>query len=432
MNPPSTSLRDNLITLMASLILLVGLALALTRSSEPRPGLDGLDALLAMDRFDEVERRLNGYLAEHPESAQARVLMAQVALARPENNPRLALEQLGKIATSDDSIRAIVRLNEGKAYSSLGLLELAEAAWIDALRKDPLVPEAGWALLGLYYVEERREEARRLGLALHTIEPDPKDRVQLLLELVRQDARPIVASEIIRTLEPAVREHPDEIKASEALARAYLRDNRPDEGLSILQRLVERSPDDPAAWKSWLDGLEQAARPEELALTFERLPAKLVDDPRFALFQGIISQNRGDWSQAAHQYLRARASDPTSTPVLYRLVRAFRIAGQTEEADRLDIELQARNASFSEILPLYNRANQIKDLGLSPNIDLYRSLADVRERMGHEAEALAWHRLILKQTPGNLASRTALDRLTDARMPNLREILEEMPPFRSP
>ena len=114
------------------------------------------------------------------------MLMAQVALARDDQKPRRALDHLGRIRGGNGATRAIVRLNEGKAYSAMARYDLAEAAWKEALRLDPRVPEAGWALLGLYYVQGRHADARRLGLALHAVEPDPRDRVQLLLELFRR------------------------------------------------------------------------------------------------------------------------------------------------------------------------------------------------------------------------------------------------------
>ena len=114
------------------------------------------------------------------------MLMAQAALARPDQKPRLAIEHLRRARVPSPEARAIVRLNEGKAYSALGRNNLAERSWLEAIRLDPLAPEAGWNLLGLYQVQGRREDAHRLGMTLFAREPDPHDRVQLLLELLRR------------------------------------------------------------------------------------------------------------------------------------------------------------------------------------------------------------------------------------------------------
>src|SRR5262249_23670288 len=154
--------------------------------------LKGIDTLLAQQRFDEVEHRLQAYLRNRPEDPQANVLMAQVSLARPDQKPGVALRHLSKVRLGDRAARAVVRLNEGKASSAWGRYVEAEQSWLDALRIDPEVPEAGWALLGLYYVQGRRDEAHELAMRLRKDEPDPRDRVQLLLELLRQDAKSLV------------------------------------------------------------------------------------------------------------------------------------------------------------------------------------------------------------------------------------------------
>jgi hypothetical protein len=54
---------------------------------------------------------------------------------------------------------------------------------------------------------------------------------------------------------------------------------------------------------------------------------------------------------------------------------------------------------------------QIKTLGLEPHPELYQRLASLRERMGRYDEARAWHRLVLRDSPGNALSLAALERL---------------------
>ncbi len=195
------------IALATGLIVLAAAAAALVLPASIRraPNLDGLESLLAARQFDVAERRIGQFLRVNPDSTRGNMLMAQVALARDDQKPRLALEYLERIRGGNDASRAVVLLNEGKAYAALARYDVAEARWRAALRLDPLVPEAGWALLGLYYIQGRRADARHLGLKLHAIEPDPRDRVQLLVELLRQDALTPVYETLIPTLEPAAR-----------------------------------------------------------------------------------------------------------------------------------------------------------------------------------------------------------------------------------
>jgi tetratricopeptide (TPR) repeat protein len=388
-----------------------GAALVLRASLRAAPSLAGLDPLLAARRFDEAERRIRDYLRVHPESIQGHMLMAQVALERGDPKPRLALDHLARIHVRDRGTRAIVRLNEGKAYSALGRNDRAEAAWKEALRLEPRVPEAGWALLSLYYVQGRRAEAHRLGLALHAREPDPRDRVQLLLELVRQDARPLGPDSLIRTLEPLVRAHPEDLHMAIALGLALIRSSRADEGLSILRELIGRNADDPDAWGAWLLGLEEAREFDELALALAKLPASCGVDARFERYRGTVAQHRGDWAGATAAYLRAWRADPSDFPVLYRLSRALRAAGRRAEADSFDLKVRAAQGARERILGLYDEADAQKTLGVAPHPELYHRLADLREHMGRADEALAWHRLVLRDQPEDRTSREAVARL---------------------
>ena len=96
----------------------------------------------------------------------------------------------------------------GDALDRLSRLDEAEEAWLEAIRSDPTAPEAGFHLLNLYYLQGREEEARRLALRLYEAEPDPHDRVLLLLELIRPDARPPAPASLVKWFERAVQEHP--------------------------------------------------------------------------------------------------------------------------------------------------------------------------------------------------------------------------------
>ena len=57
----------------------------------------------------------------------------------------------------------------------------------------PARPEVGWDLLGLYYVQGRREDAHRLGLRSPRRRARPARSCATPLELLRQDAQPIAA-----------------------------------------------------------------------------------------------------------------------------------------------------------------------------------------------------------------------------------------------
>jgi tetratricopeptide (TPR) repeat protein len=401
------------LALAAALIALAAAAavLILAAAFRPPPSLDGLESLLAARQFDLAERRIGEFLGANPDSTRGHVLMAQVALARDDQKPGLALEHLGRIRDGSDAIRALVRLNEGKAYSALLRHDLAEAAWKDALRLDPRVPEAGWALLGLYYIQGRRGDARRLGLRLHATEPDPRDRVQLLVELLRQDALTPVYETLIPALEPAVRAHPEDLYTSIALGLALIRSSRIDEGLAILRDSVHRHAGRADAWNALLLGLDESRQVDELAEVLARLPGATAVDPRIDRYRGAVAQERRDWSTAADAYLRAWRADPSDLQVIYRLNRVLRAAGRRREAEELDSRVREGIAARDQALAIYREADGVKTLGVAPHPELYRRIADLRERMGVPDEALAWHRLVLRDQPDDPISRAAVARL---------------------
>lgn len=386
------------------------------------PTLEGVDGLLRSERFDDAERLIGAFLRVYPDDDRVNLLMAQVALGRADQKPSMALEHLAKIRAVAPTVRALVLLNEGKAYSSLGRYEQAEASWLSALRINPQVPEAGWALLGTYYVQDRRADSRRLGLALHAIEPDPRDRVQLLMELLRQDAKPIVGFSVIKVFEPVVREHPEETHAAISMARALIHEDRPDDALPILERLVARDPKNPGAWEVLLLGLDEATRDDAIPEVLGRIPGAIATEARFARFRGIVAKDRSDWETAAAEFRRARQYDPSDPQVAYRLSRALRLAGLNAEAERADADFRMMNAAGGEALALYDQSDHLTNLGVAPRIALYRRISDLRERMGHRAEALAWQRLILLEKPDDPDCLAAVTRLADVKMPLLSEI----------
>ena len=103
----------------------------------------------------------------------------------------------------------MVRFSEGKAHYQQKSYILAESCWNEALKLDPAVPEAGWALLDLLDFEGRAEEAHQLGMRLYESEPDPRDQVRLLLEMSRIDIDRIAPGSQVQVFEPVWIDQPE-------------------------------------------------------------------------------------------------------------------------------------------------------------------------------------------------------------------------------
>jgi tetratricopeptide (TPR) repeat protein len=411
MKRPQVKVRLIAISCALDGLLATGAGLVATRFALRPPTLSELPVLLKEGRFDEVEVKLRRFLEFHPQHSQANMLMAQAVLARPDQKPSLAPAHLRRVQASTREEMAIIRLNEGKACSAVGRNSLAEESWLEAFRLDPLVPEAGWNLLGLIHVAGRRQDSHRLALTLFEREPDAHDRVQLLLELLRQDAQPLGADSLIETFEPLVKNHPDDKTAAITLGRAYIRNSLFDEGLALLQGAVGRWPNDPFAWEALLWGLDESSRIDELESWLNRVLPAIASESRFARFRGALALKLLVWQEAANWFLVAFKHDQSDPQVLCRLCQALRFAGRPGDLPEYESRFLALRAAFDRALPLYREANTTMNLGTAPHAELNHHLAENRERIGQPAEARAWHRLVLADRSDDAVSRSALARL---------------------
>jgi tetratricopeptide (TPR) repeat protein len=427
----------NLILIVAA----VGLAIAgiwavyIRQAIGTASKLNEVLALARVQQFDEAQTLLFRYLRAHPHDDRAHLLMAQLATELPNYRPERALEHLSLIRPASTKQAALIKFLEGKAHYQQERFDLAEANWNEALQYDPTVPEAGWALVDLLDKESRTEEAHRVGMKVHEVEPDPQDKVRILLEMSRLDIEAPDPLSQVPLFEPIVKEHPENLPLSITLGLALTRVNRSGDGLKVLQEAVRRHPDAPRAWDGWLIGLYNASDAEKLAAEFAKVPKSLCNDPRFAKHEGMIAQNAKDWPRAVKAYRRAFEFEPYNQGVCYRYRFVLRQAGQTAEYDRVDeyykryqsAYKQMRRSYFGEDQTaggqiaetkdasdrrgVYYEVLEIKTLGILPHTALYQRLADLREKMGRYDEARAWHRLVLRDAPNNALSLAALGRL---------------------
>jgi tetratricopeptide (TPR) repeat protein len=398
--------------LLAALAVLIGAgALVAWHVLQAPPNLGAICALARDGQFDRAQAHMTRYLQSFPRDDRAHLLMAQFAMDRPDAQPQFALDHLSRIRTGTPKEAAVVRFSVGKAHYQQKRYELAETCWKEALELDPTVPEAGWALIDLLDFEARVEEAHRLGMRLFEVEPDPRDRARLLLEMARLDIDMVAPGSLVQVFEPVWRQHPAYLPLALAVGLALVHNSQSAEGIEVLRDALDRHPDSADAWDGWLTGLDEGYQPELLTREFARLPKSLAALPRFAKQEGNVAQGARDWPRAVNAYRRAYAFEPFNSVVLYRLRTALRAAGESAELQRADQLLTLYRDAFMRMRPVYAEAFAIKTLGLEPRTELYHRLARLREEMGRFDEARAWHRLVLRDVPDQPLSLAALARL---------------------
>jgi tetratricopeptide (TPR) repeat protein len=398
-----------------------GLTWAAREYSRDRISLEQAIELANAGKLNDAASRVRSHLRRFPDHNAAHLLLAQILLkkASPSTKPadhdvlewaHAALDHLEQVRPEHTGMAVTLHLTRGNALDRLSRLDEAETAWLEALRVDPTAPEAGWNLLNLYYLEWREDDARRLALRLFEVEPDSHDRVMLLLELLRHDARPPAPGSLVRLFEPIVRACPGDLYPPLALGLALTRAGQVEKGINEVRRVAEGYPESVAAWDCLLTCLDETGQIDVMEEELERLPAEVAGSPRLLKHRGRIAQGHR-WKEAVDLYRRAQAAEPYNRVIEYRLSRALRHVGLDPEADLIEQRLIRRDVAIQELRPLYDQATATNDLQGPGHAALYQRIAETRERMQLSEEACAWHRLVLRSDPQNQVSRTALARL---------------------
>jgi tetratricopeptide (TPR) repeat protein len=403
--------RDLLLGAATAGALAAGVVWAFWPARAALPPLVEARRLMAEGQLDAAADRALEEVRARPDEVDGHLVLSQV-LDRPGPDARRVLERLADVHPRRRVPASLRWLNVGKASYRLARYDEAEAAWLAAVEADPDVPEAGWALLDLYYMQRRTADARRLALRLFETETDPHDRVQLLVDLLRRDAEPLAPGAVVQAFEAVARDNPKDLRSRIALGLALVEDSRVDEAIDLLGRLHREHPDDLDVAEAYLTAVAESDEPDDLAEALARLPAKLKGADRLAKFEGRVAQGRRDWEAAARAFRRAHEADPADRDVFYRLRSALAFCGTEEEKARFAADFDAFDVASNEGRAVFEEARAAGDaLGRVPSPDLDRRIGDVRARMGRRDEAILWYRLALRDRPGDPAAVEALRRL---------------------
>jgi tetratricopeptide (TPR) repeat protein len=320
-------------------------------------------------------------------------MLAKVLVDRPEPDSQLALRLVDGIHPSDPHRAALARAIEGDAHFWERRYDQAEPAWLEALRLEPTIAEVGWKLLNIYAIQGRDEDSSKLALRLFATEPDPYDRVQLLLQLLRHDAHAIEAGSVVHELEPVVQSNPEDLHSSVALGKAMIRCGRGEEGLGLLRRAVRSHADDLDAWLGYLDGLIGTGELDEMAGALDRIPRPLADSARFDAARGWLATQRRDLDGATRAYRRALEARPSDAALAYRFKNVLRQGERSSEFAELSPRLDVI-ARFPETArSLYDRMSELPDLGLNSHPEIFREASEALAPVGRKEEADAWARM---------------------------------------
>jgi tetratricopeptide (TPR) repeat protein len=366
--------------------------------ARPRPTLEGAAVAIDRGRFRAAETQLRAYLSAYPSDETATLLLAKVLVRRPEPATEEALRLVEGLRPADVHRAAMVRAIEGDAHFWNGAYKRAEAAWLEALERELSIPEVGWKLLNIYAIQGRDEDSRRLALRLLAVEPDKRDRVQLLLHLIRRDAHPIEQGSIIQALEPVVRADPSDVRSSVALGLALVGSGRFEEGIARLRRDAYLQGGDEETRLAFLEGLIAVGDVDDLEKSIAGLPTTMAASSRFDAARGWLAAQRRDLDEAIKLDRRALDVRPTpparaNTALAHRFRNVLRQAGKEAELAELGPRLDAMIQFPDVVRGFFDRLNDLPDLGLDSHPNEYCKLAAVLAEVGRDEEAEAWRSL---------------------------------------
>lgn len=269
-----------------------------------------------------------------------------------------------------------------------------EQALRKALKLDPGLSAARRLLVYLYGLQERRPELMAQFAALAERGPVTVD---LALHWGLSHGAIGDPAEARADLEKFVRADPDDLRSRLALAEVERRLGRFDE----MERTLASIPDsDPRALAIRAQAAFDRGENEAGMALLARGPE---DDPVLALLRGRRALARRDGAEAVRHLKRANAADPGNQETLFVLAQALRLAGATEEAERVGREAAAHQALRSLLVDFSNST--------SPRAESFRKIASACEAVGRADEAIAWYRLAVTVDPLDTQAQKALYRL---------------------
>jgi putative PEP-CTERM system TPR-repeat lipoprotein len=250
-------------------------------------------------------------------------------------------------ALERDANYSEARYELARAYLRTGRFERAENEFQKVLRQDGSYPGLPLELAELNLNTSRTEQALELiegWLSAHGENSEAFD-LKGRVHIARND---FPSAE--RSFLKAISLQPDHISARINLSALYLEEERTEEGMTILKKLLEEAPENVRA-RYLLAGVEiDAGRWESALEQFRRLADIDMSNPRALYMSGLLHLQRGDRDEArkVSSILDQRFPDHYFPPLLRGLVLY-----RDENYKEASIAFQAANRIRSDLTAFY-------------------------------------------------------------------------------
>jgi tetratricopeptide (TPR) repeat protein len=370
------------------------------RDNRALPELRTVSEWMRREQYGRAELVLREHLRKSPHNGEARMMLGR-ALAGRGDLPGCA-RQLHEVPYWWPR-KAEALLREGQAYLQIDRAKDAEAAWLCALRDDPLhsispdlFHDVSQELLKLYAIEDRWEDAYPVIWTAydHAL---PYERPVLLVMRMRPELERVAHKDTIEILKRYVAAAPDDWEALRALARAERALGNPDEAARLFQACLKGSPDDVRAWRDNLTMFQDQGDQEAFLAILETPPKSAESEPETWLFRAVASESRQDLETAAKYLRKAIELDPFVSKYYYRLAMVEQRLGLHEEARAHRARTKEMNEARAQLGTAYSDYFVARDGtdGGAKMSAACRQLASICKTLGWSRAAHGWSRLAI-------------------------------------
>ncbi len=268
----------------------------------------------------------------------------------------------------------------------------------------PLHDEVRHTLSELYFWEGRRDEILPLIERDWRLASDPKTELR---NYWRSENSPVLLEKIRAEADRAMLLAPEDDRVWLASAGVAMQTGALDHAASLLERCLERRPDDPAVWRARLNLARVAENLVDVRQCLTHLRANLFTNAERLTLRAWLAARVGntDAERSALEQLMPIVHDSWAMDRLALLAWQAGQVGRAREYRRRKAELDAAK----------DRYRLLMDEPLPP--DRFVELAGLAESLGHRFEARGWWSLRARSAPGDRDAAEALSRLRPLREP---------------
>ena len=366
------------------------------------PDLKTVSDWMRREQYVQAESALREYVRRSPHDGEARMMLAQVVGVRGDLLD--CARQLHKVPYWWPQ-KAAALLREGQSYLKIDRAKDGEAAWLEAIKDDPLHPvssdlfhDACQELLKLYAIEDRWEDAYPVIWTAYD-HAAPGDHPVLLAMRIRSELERMSPKDSVVLLKPAhLAAAADDWEALRALARAKAALGQSAEAVRHFEACLKGRPDDVRAWRDYLTMLLEQGDLDAFLALLEKAPPSAESEPETWMFRGVAREKAGDWHAAADHFRKAIELNPYVPKYYYRLAMAEERLGLREQALAHRKRTKEMNDARAQLPVAYGDyfASTVPNNPGVPTVEAAcKRLASICETLGWARAAQAWNRLAI-------------------------------------